>query len=576
MQPFHSSRRKLSQLKSAEVPGSPITAMVQSSDPAEGDPEAEASDRPLTPRPGGTPLAIPADLCALETLIQSNRQLQNENAGLREAIRQSNQALRDRCQDLQDFHSRNQKEKEFVTCRFHEARRLVEHLRAVNGELWRRLGEEGMDQKGPTSGSQPRTSVESSLASYSTLTQSMFNCSAIQPAEDHGAQDGGEYVHLLKARKEELEDDLQVLRAENQELRLQLVQEQQKDQQHEAVPELAKQMPVRNPDVQDCSTEVEKHQAQLEKRWKKQEAQFEAKIQGLTRQVEQLSDDRMSLKAQVTSLLAELRDSQSNVESITKQCTALEGRCQVLEERRRNQEKVAETQRKQSSITIDQLRIDIQNSESALKTERQGASEDKRKLAQLQVAYHQLFAEYDTMVKEGRQNRGHADDIGEQLREAESALALKQDLIDKLKDEAESMKTELETIPVLKAQAEVFKADFLVERAAREKLHELKEAQQERLRAVELELERLRGEQEVAMRAHIEELQRRHSDSLRGHMGGTGNFFPNGSTVPFSVPADLPPGHGFAHDVPDYRCPKCQYQAPDMDTLQIHVMDCIQ
>ncbi|XP_069785177.1 NF-kappa-B essential modulator isoform X6 [Narcine bancroftii] len=535
MQPFHSSRRKLSQLKSAEVPGSPITAMVQSSDPAEGDPEAEASDRPLTPRPGGTPLAIPADLCALETLIQSNRQLQNENAGLREAIRQSNQALRDRCQDLQDFHSRNQKEKEFVTCRFHEARRLVEHLRAVNGELWRRLGEEGMDQK-----------------------------------------DGGEYVHLLKARKEELEDDLQVLRAENQELRLQLVQEQQKDQQHEAVPELAKQMPVRNPDVQDCSTEVEKHQAQLEKRWKKQEAQFEAKIQGLTRQVEQLSDDRMSLKAQVTSLLAELRDSQSNVESITKQCTALEGRCQVLEERRRNQEKVAETQRKQSSITIDQLRIDIQNSESALKTERQGASEDKRKLAQLQVAYHQLFAEYDTMVKEGRQNRGHADDIGEQLREAESALALKQDLIDKLKDEAESMKTELETIPVLKAQAEVFKADFLVERAAREKLHELKEAQQERLRAVELELERLRGEQEVAMRAHIEELQRRHSDSLRGHMGGTGNFFPNGSTVPFSVPADLPPGHGFAHDVPDYRCPKCQYQAPDMDTLQIHVMDCIQ
>lgn len=27
---------------------------------------------------------------------------------------------------------------------------------------------------------------------------------------------------------------------------------------------------------------------------------------------------------------------------------------------------------------------------------------------------------------------------------------------------------------------------------------------------------------------------------------------------------------------PDYRCPKCMYKAPDMDTLQIHVMECIQ
>lgn len=31
-----------------------------------------------------------------------------------------------------------------------------------------------------------------------------------------------------------------------------------------------------------------------------------------------------------------------------------------------------------------------------------------------------------------------------------------------------------------------------------------------------------------------------------------------------------------AEEVPDLCCPKCQYQAPDMDTLQIHVMDCIQ
>lgn len=36
------------------------------------------------------------------------------------------------------------------------------------------------------------------------------------------------------------------------------------------------------------------------------------------------------------------------------------------------------------------------------------------------------------------------------------------------------------------------------------------------------------------------------------------------------------PGAGRTEEVPDLCCPKCQYQAPDMDTLQIHVMDCIQ
>lgn len=29
-------------------------------------------------------------------------------------------------------------------------------------------------------------------------------------------------------------------------------------------------------------------------------------------------------------------------------------------------------------------------------------------------------------------------------------------------------------------------------------------------------------------------------------------------------------------ELQEFRCPKCQYKAPDMDTLQIHVMDCIQ
>lgn len=45
-------------------------------------------------------------------------------------------------------------------------------------------------------------------------------------------------------------------------------------------------------------------------------------------------------------------------------------------------------------------------------------------------------------------------DLCSRLEEAERALALKQDLIDKLKEEVEQQKGSLETVPVLTAQVQ--------------------------------------------------------------------------------------------------------------------------
>lgn len=47
---------------------------------------------------------------------------------------------------------------------------------------------------------------------------------------------------------------------------------------------------------------------------------------------------------------------------------------------------------------------------------------------------------------------GEADTLANRLAEAEKALALKQDHIDKLKEEMEQLRATLETIPVLNAQ----------------------------------------------------------------------------------------------------------------------------
>ncbi|XP_027563068.1 NF-kappa-B essential modulator-like, partial [Neopelma chrysocephalum] len=116
-------------------------------------------------------------------------------------------------------------------------------------------------------------------------------------------------------------------------------------------------------------------------------------------------------------------------------------RCQHLEE-------VAQGHQ----LQLDQLRLQVTNLETALRVERRGATEEKRKLVQLQAAYHHLFQEYDAHIKASLEGDKRSQVTQEQLRAAESALALKQELIDRLKAEAEQQRAALETIPVLRAQ----------------------------------------------------------------------------------------------------------------------------
>lgn len=193
-----------------------------------------------------------------------------------------------------------------------------------------------------------------------------------------------------------------------------------------------------------------------------------------------MAEDKASVKAQVTSLLGELQESQSRLEAATKERQALESRVRATSEQVRQLENEREALQQQHSVQVDQLRLQSQSMEAALRMERQAASEEKRKLAQLQVAYHQLFQEYDNHIKSSvvssERNRGlQLEDLKQQLQQAEEALVAKQEVIDKLKEEAEQHKIVMETVPVLKAQADIYKADFQAERQAREQLAERKE-----------------------------------------------------------------------------------------------------
>ncbi|XP_048191490.1 NF-kappa-B essential modulator isoform X2 [Perognathus longimembris pacificus] len=362
-----------------------------------------------------------------------------ENQELRDAIRQSNQMLRERCEQLLHFQVSQREEKEFLMCKFQEARKLVERL---------------------------------SL----------------------------EKLNLRRQREQAMQEVEQLKRCH------------------------------------------------------------------------QMAEDKASVKAQVTSLLGELQESQSRLEAATKELQTLEGRARAASEQARRLESEREALQQQHSVQVDQLRMQSQSMEAALRMERQAASEEKRKLAQLQMAYHQLFQDYDNHIKSsvvsGERKRGmQLEDLRQQLQQAEEALVAKQEVIDKLKEEAEQHKIVMETVPVLKAQADIYKADFQAERQAREKLAEKKELLQEQLEQLQREYSKLKANFQES--ARIEDMRKRHVETSQPPLPPAPAHHSFHPALPNQRRS--PP-----EEPPDFCCPKCQYQAPDMDTLQIHVMECIE
>ncbi|XP_029417720.1 NF-kappa-B essential modulator isoform X3 [Nannospalax galili] len=354
-----------------------LSEMVQPSSGPAGDQDMLGEESSL-----GKPamLHLPSEQGTPETL----QRCLEENQELRDAIRQSNQMLRERCEELLHFQVSQREEKEFLMCKFQEARKLVEKL--------------------------SREKLE------------------------------------LRIQKEQALKDLEHLKK--------------------------------------CQ--------------------------------QQMAEDKASVKAQVTSLLGELQESQSRLEAATKERQALEGRVRAVNEQVRQLESEQEVLQQQHSVQVDQLRMQNQSVEAALRMERQAASEEKRKLAQLQVAYHQLFQDYDNHIKNsmasGERKRGmQLEDVRQQLQQAEEALVAKQELIDKLKEEAEQHKIVMETVPVLKAQADIYKADFQAERQAREKLVEKKELLQEQLEQLQREFSKLKAGCHES--ARIEDMRKRHVET---------------------------------------------------------------
>ncbi|KAM6475761.1 NF-kappa-B essential modulator isoform 2-T4 [Liasis olivaceus] len=539
-------------------------------------------------------LQLPAELAGHEVV----QYFLAENKDLKEAIRQSNHMLRERYQEFVQFQASKKEEKEFIMSKFQEARLVVEKLHVERMELEKQLEQAFQDlerlktasrpflsEKDPSGTQEEPDTVTLTEEDVLTVTSGILKQKKERPEEDMKAlQDANQALQKEKLALQAKIATLQRTAKENGfplEQSLEVESLQGSGDKDSVGGKQIEQLQKRLKEAEDESLTLRQQLASsLEEQACRtaREQEIQQQLQTLTKQLEQVGEDKALAKAQVTSLLGELLESQSRLETCTDRNKELEERVRGAGERLQQLEKEAEVRTKQHSVQVDQLRLQVQNLESALRVERQSATEEKRKLAQVQVAYHQLFQEYDTHIKTSLESEKRSKgldlqvaELSQQLQQAEEALVAKQELIDKLKEEAEQHKTIMETVPVLKAQADIFKTDFLAERQAREKLHEQRETLVEQVAQLQRENEKLKADSEGVSRALMEEMRNRHSEMRPppqpSFLMGTAPFHPQLITGR---------RQSILEEQPIHYCPKCQYKAPDMDTLQIHVMDCIQ
>ncbi|XP_037629653.1 NF-kappa-B essential modulator isoform X4 [Sebastes umbrosus] len=545
---------------------------------------------------GGT-LRVPPELASNEVVTR----LLGDNQQLREALRQSNLALRQRCEEMEGWQQRTREEREFLSCRFQEARALVERLAQENHSLQSlvngpasNLSSNNCCNSSQTEELQGRPARNRPLDGPQTLDQrekkrveETDQHTQTTPPRSLPLEGANEFLQLLKSHKDKLEEGMRELRRKNEEM------ERERDEAEKERGRMRRcidQLQAKLAQASSVTEEVVQHRSEAQhssdryrdleekldylQKTSAQRDRTEALLKQKDKDCAQLAKDCEALKAQVTSLLGELNERQSCLDKSEHERKMLEEKLCSKMKALQVAERELEQQRKQHHVAMDKLLLQTQSLEQALKTERHVVTEEKKKLTQLQHAYTCLFRDYDSKLK----NEG--GDLCSRLEEAERALALKQDLIDKLKEEVEQQKGSLETVPVLTAQAEIYKADFLAEREAREKLNQKKEELQDQLTQALTEIDRLK--QEAASRSRMEQMKLRHQEDFptRAPQIPPPQAFNTVPPAPSFRNKGLvlvgDQGAGGADELPDLCCPKCQYQAPDMDTLQIHVMDCIQ
>ncbi|XP_072509402.1 optineurin isoform X2 [Notamacropus eugenii] len=290
--------------------------------------------------------------------------------------------------------------------------------------------------------------------------------------------------------------------------------------------------------------------------------------------IETVGSEVETLNLQVTALFKELQEAHTKLSEAELMKKRLQEKCQALE--RKNSATPSELDEKQELVYINKkLELQVESMRSEIKMEQAKTDDEKSKFAILQTTHNKLLLEHNNALKTieelKRKEAKNVDspvmkELNEKLDLAERALASKQLQMDEMKQTIAKQEEDLETMAVLRAQMEVYCSDFHAERAAREKIHEEKEQ-------LALQLAFLLKENNVfedGSRQSLMELQSRHGARSTNEQDQQPYLVQRGADD-----RSWRQQQQQQRNIPIHSCPKCGEILPDIDTLQIHVMDCI-
>ncbi|XP_074873999.1 optineurin isoform X4 [Carettochelys insculpta] len=487
--------------------------------------------------------------CTPEEMLQQMKELITENNELKEAMKVHNQAMKDRYEELSVWREKQKEEREFYESKFKEAKHCLQSKCLENEELQKQL--KSLKDK------QVASKMENCTISREEMTQE------IKQLKTQVVRLRAEKADLL-AIISELQLKLNVPLTEDSFVEIRM---------SEGEPNVSVKENQDTVNDQRTSNTAAYRLSELEK----EVADY---VESGTQTELEKNDDESAktvgseietLNLQVSSLFRELQEAHAKLKEAELIQKRLHEKCQILE--RKNSATSADLDEKQQLLyTIKKLELQVESMESEIKLEQVKTKEEKTKFSHLQNAYSKLLPELTDAMKTIEElknkelekvDKSVVEELNQKLELAERALATKQLQMDEMKQTIAKQEEDLETMAVLRAQMEVYCSDFHAEREAREKIHEEKEQ-------LAVQLAYLLQEKSVLEdhgRNSLVEMQSRH--------GARASVDHDHSTHLVQRGTDDQDWRQQERNIPIHSCPKCGEILPDMDTLQIHVMDCI-
>ncbi|XP_058719979.1 optineurin-like isoform X2 [Poecile atricapillus] len=560
-----------------------VTAASEMSSKLKGRPAENGEDSKSKIENGMDSMAAPAlSTYTPEEMVQQMKELITENNELKEAMKLHNQAMKDRYEELSTWREKQKEEREFYELKFKEAKQCLQAKCIENEQLQQQLQslkerEEGTEMEGCTA---PEKEVRQLKSQVQRLQAEKADLLAIISelqvklnisAEDSFVEIGMNEGEINRTAKEHQDNSGEM--PSNVAVYMSRSADESKNLESEELTVSQLLCCLRNETQkrEELEKELQDHKERLSKLEKDTRNCLESGTQ--TEQEEESSEavgsEVETLNLQVCALFKELQEAHEKLKEAELIQKKLQEKCQVLE--RKSLAAASELEEKQQLIyTIKKLELQVESMQAEVKLEQAKTHEEKARYNNLQDSYSKLLPELTEAMKKidemklkelDRVDKAVVEQLTAKVELAEQALAAKQLQIDEMKQIIAKQEEDLETMSVLRAQMEVYCSDFHAERAAREKIHEEKEQLAVQLAYLLKEQQNL----EDLGRTSLAEMQSRHGARMpdREH---SPHLVQRGTSS-----QDWPE----QRNISIYSCPKCEEILPDLDTLQIHVMDCI-